>query len=63
MLLKISQKSQENTQRFFFNKVAGLKSAILLKKALAQVFSSEIIEIFKNPLFYRKLLVAASGKT
>ena len=35
-------------QRFFFNKVAGLRPATLLKKSLAQVLSCEFSEISKN---------------
>ena len=45
----ISQTSQENTRArvSFFNKVAGLKPAALLKKeTLAQVFFCEYCEIF-----------------
>ena len=38
----------------FFNKVARLSPAILFKKeTLAQVFSSEYWEIFKNTVFNR----------
>ena len=41
-------------QSLFFNKVAGLMPAALLKKeTLVEVFSSEICEIFKNTFFYR----------
>ena len=35
-------------QILFFNKVAGLRPATLLKKTLAQVFSCEFCEISKN---------------
>ena len=38
-------------QSLSFNKVAGLSSATLLKKRLAQVFSCEFYEIFKNNFF------------
>ena len=38
-------------QSLFFNKVAGLGPATLLKKVLAQVFSCEFCEIFKNTFF------------
>ena len=38
-------------QSFIFNKVAGPWPATLLKKALAQVFSSEFYEISKNTFF------------
>ena len=45
----------------FFNKVAGLRSATLLKKeCLAQVFSYKFFEMFKNTFFHRTLSVAAS---
>ena len=40
----------------FFNKLADMKPATLLKKeALTQVFSSEVSEIFKNPYFKKHL--------
>ena len=48
-------------QSLFFNKVVSLRPVTLLKKVtLAQVFSSEFCEIFKNIFFYRTPLVAAS---
>ena len=48
-------------QSLFFNKVAGLRPATLLKKeTLAQVFSCEFCEISKNTFFQRTPLVAAS---
>ena len=48
-------------QSFFFNKVAGLRPATLFKKeTLAQVFSCEFSEIFKNAFFQRTPPVAAS---
>ena len=53
-------------QRLFFNKVTGLSplltglSNFIKKEALAQVFSCEFCEIFKNTYFYRTPLVAAS---
>ena len=38
-------------QSSFFNKVAGLRSATLLKtETLAQLFSCEFCEIFKKPI-------------
>ena len=41
-------------QSLFFNKVAGLRPATLLKKeTLAQVFSCELCEVSKNTFFYR----------
>ena len=45
-------------QSLFFNKVAGLKSTTLFKKAtLAQVFSCEFCEISYNTFSYRALPV------
>ena len=45
-----------------FNKLAGLRSATLLKKRLALVFSSEFCKIFKNTVFkeYRLLPLIAT---
>ena len=37
------------SQSLFYNKVAGLRSASLLKKRLAQVFSCEFIKFQKIP--------------
>ena len=47
-------------QSLFFNKVAGLRPATLLKKTLAQVFSCEYCEIYKNTFLQRTTLMAAS---
>ena len=50
-------------ESLFFNKVAGLRSEacnLIKKETLAQVFSCEICEIFKNTFFYRIPPVAAS---
>ena len=48
-------------QSLFFNKVAGLRLAILLKKeSLAQVIPCEFCKISKNTFFHRTPLVAAS---
>ena len=47
-------------QSLFFNKVAGVRPATLLKKTLAQVFSSEFCEIFKSTYFHETSPVAAS---
>ena len=42
--------------------IIGLGPATLLrKKTLAQVFSCEFCEIYKNTFYYRTPLVAASG--
>ena len=47
-------------QSLFFNEVAGLRPATLLKKqTLIQVFSYEFCEICKNTFFHRTHLVAA----
>ena len=49
-------------QSLFFNKVAGLRSATLLKKeTLVQVFSCEFCEIAKNTFLHRATLVVASA--
>ena len=49
-------------QCLFFNKVAGLKTATLIKKeTLAQVFSCEFSEIFKNVFFTEHLRTTASN--
>ena len=51
-------------QSLFFNEVAGLRPATLLKKeALAQVFSYEFCEISRNIFLQRTPLVAASGRS
>ena len=47
-------------QRLFFDKVAGLRPATLLKKSLAQVFSYEFCEISKNTFFTEHLRTTAS---
>ena len=50
-------------QSLIFNKVTGLRPATLLKKeALAQVFSCDFCEIFKNTFFYQTPPVAASDQ-
>ena len=48
-------------QSLFFNKVAGLRPAALLKKTLAQVFSCEFCEISQNTFSHRTTPVAAFG--
>ena len=48
-------------QSLFFNKVAGLRPATLLKETLAQVFSCEFCKISKKSFSYRTPPVAASG--
>ena len=48
-------------QSLFFNKVTVLACNFTKKEALAQMFSCEFCEIFKNTFFYRKPLVAASA--
>ena len=47
-------------QSLFFNKVAGLKPATLLKKVLTQVFSCEFCEISKNTFFTEHIWTTAS---
>ena len=49
-------------QSLFFNKVASLQACDFIKKeTLAQVFSCEFCEIFKNTFFHRTPSVAASA--
>ena len=60
MFLKISQISQENT----CTRVCRAKACNLIKKeTLAQVFSCEIYEIFKNTFFREHLQTTASELT
>ena len=47
-------------QSLFLNKVAGLRSATLSKKRLAQVFSYDFCEISKNTFSYRTPPVTGS---
>ena len=47
-------------QSLFFKKVAGMRSLALLKIALAQKFSCEFCEIFKNTFFTEHLRTNAS---
>ena len=48
-------------QSLFFNKVAGLRSATLLKKEiLTQVFSCEFFKISKDTFFTEQLRTTAS---
>ena len=47
-------------QSLFFNKVAGLKSATLLKETLAQMFSCEFCKIFRNTFCTEDLWATAS---
>ena len=63
VFLKVTQNSKENTcaRVFFFDKVASLRPATLLKKeTLAQVFSCEFCQISKNTFSYRTPPMAAS---
>ena len=62
VILKISQNLQEKQlfQSLVFNKVADLACNFIKKETLAQVFSCEFCEIFKNTFSYRTPLVAAS---
>ena len=65
MFLKYSQYSQENTcVGVFFNKVAGLRLANVLKKRLQhRCFPVNVAELFKNTYFEEHLRTAASGIT
>ena len=47
-------------QSLFFNKVAGLRPANLLKETLTQMFSCEFCVISKNTFLYRTPLVTPS---
>ena len=47
-------------QSLFFNKVASLRPATLFKKRLAQAFSCEFCEIFKDTIFTEHLWTTAS---
>ena len=47
-------------QSLFLNKVAGAACNVIIKETLAQAFSCEFCEIFKNTFFYRTPPVAAS---
>ena len=64
LFLKISRNLQGSTcARVYFNKVCRPQAENFIKKeALAQVFSCEFCEIFKNNFFYRTPPVAASDK-
>ena len=51
-------------QSLLFNKVADLKPEacnFIKKETVAQVFSCEFCEIYKNIFYYRTPLLAASG--
>ena len=61
LFIKISQNPHENNcTRVFFNKVAGIRTATLLKHRLWQVFSCEFFEILKNTSFTEHLQMNAS---
>ena len=64
VLLKILQNRQENTcARFsFLIKLQAEVCNFIKKETLAQVFSCEICQIFRNTLFYRTPPVVASEK-
>ena len=56
VLLKSCSKKFQLCQILFFNQVAGLRPATLLKKeTLAQVFSCKFCEISKNTFFTERL--------
>ena len=46
---------------FLLNKVAGMKSSALLKRAQSQVFYCEFCEIFKNNYSVESMQTATSG--
>ena len=62
MFLKISQNSQEDTcaRVSFLIKLQAEACNFLKKETLAQVFSCEFCEIFKNTLFTEHLWVTVS---
>ena len=62
MFLKISQNSQEDTcaRVSFLIKLQAEACNFLKKETLAQVFSCEFYEIFKNTLFTEHLWVTVS---
>ena len=49
-------------QSLFFNEIAGGACNFIKREILAQVFSPEFYEIFKNIFFYRRPPVAAFEK-
>ena len=62
-VLEFSQNSQEKTctRVIFLNEVAGLQACNFIKKeTVAQVFSCEFCEIFKNTFFTEHLWTTAS---
>ena len=62
-VLEFSQNSQEKTctRVIFLNEVGGLQACNFIKKeTLAQVFSCEFCEIFKNTFFTEHLWTTAS---
>ena len=65
LFLKISQNSQENTcARLFFNKVAGLKAATLLKKRLwYRCFPVNFARFLQTPFFKKNHRLTASEMT
>ena len=58
VILNISQKSQENTCPL--NKVAGVRSTVLLKRNSGTCIFLWVLRNFKERLFYRTPLVATS---
>ena len=64
MFLIISQNSQEKTcaRISFLIKLQALVCTFIKIESLAQVFSYEFRETFKNTVFYRTLPVAASAR-
>ena len=62
-ILEFSQNSQEKTctRVIFLNEVTGLQASNFIKKeTVAQVFSCEFCEIFKNAFFTEHLWTTAS---
>ena len=64
MFSKTWQNSREDTwcQSLFFNKAAGLRPAILLKRRLShRCFPMNFAKFLRTPFFYRTTPLAASA--
>ena len=60
VFLKVSQKSKQNTCARASFLIKFQAASFIKKDTLTQVFSCESCEIFKNTIFYRTPLMAAS---
>ena len=61
MLARISQNSQESNCARVSLLIRSEACNFIKKETLAQLFSCEFCEFFKNTFFYRTALVAASA--